>query len=63
MAMKITEECSECGVCVDECENQAISEGDSAYVIDQEKCTECVGIADAPKCAEACPVECIAKVE
>ena len=61
MAMKITDECSACGVCVDECENEAILEGDSIYLISAEKCTECEGIADAPKCAEACPVECIVK--
>ncbi len=63
MAMKITEECASCGVCEEECENKAISEGDDIYVIDPEKCTECEGIADSPKCAEVCPVECIVKAE
>ncbi|MFQ5823882.1 MAG: 4Fe-4S binding protein [bacterium] len=63
MAMKITEECSSCGACVDECENEAISEGDPIYVIDPEKCTECKGIADSPKCLAACPLECIVKAE
>jgi ferredoxin len=63
MAMKISDECSACGVCEDECPSDAISEGDEFYVIDAEKCTECKGEADAPQCAEVCPVECISKVE
>ena len=61
MAMKITDECSACSVCMEECENSAISEGDPIYVIDPAKCTECEGLADAPKCVEVCPVECIVK--
>jgi ferredoxin len=63
MAMKITEDCSACGVCVDECQNDAISEGDTIYIIDAEKCKECEGIADSPKCVDACPSECIVKAE
>lgn len=60
MALKITDDCSACGVCVDECDvNSAISEGDPTYVIDAAKCTECVGIADAPKCQPVCPTEAI----
>lgn len=62
MALKITDDCSACGVCVDECDvNHAISEGDPIYKIDPDKCTECVGIADAPKCQPVCPVEAIVK--
>jgi len=63
MAMKITEECSACGVCVDECPNDTISEGDEIYVIDPTKCAECEGVADSPKCQAICPVECIVKAE
>ncbi len=63
MAMKITDECTACGVCEDECPNDAISEGDEFYIIDQEKCTECEGVADAPQCVDVCPVECIVKAE
>lgn len=64
MAMKITDECSACGVCVDECPNDAISEGDDIYVIDPKKCTECEGVADSPKCKDICPIEdCIVKAE
>ncbi len=56
MAYKITEDCISCGACEAECKNQAISEGDSHFVIDPDKCTECVGNASSPKCAEVCPV-------
>lgn len=59
MAYKITEECISCGACEPECDvNQAIKEGDSTYVIDPAKCTECVGNYPSPKCAEVCPVDC-----
>ena len=57
MAYKITDECISCGACEPECPNQAIKEGDSIYVIDSAKCTECVGAHDSPKCAEVCPVD------
>ncbi len=57
MAYKITEECISCGACEPECPNKAIKEGDSSYVIDFEKCTECVGFFDSSKCAEVCPVD------
>lgn len=57
MAYKITEDCISCGACEAECKNQAISEGETSYVIDPDKCTECVGYYDSPKCAEVCPVE------
>jgi len=51
VSYKITEECISCGVCVDECPVEAISEGDDIYVIDPELCTEC------GSCADVCPVE------
>ena len=57
MAMKIVAECISCGACEPECPNAAITAGDSIYVIDPEKCTECVGAHDAPKCVEACPTD------
>jgi ferredoxin len=57
MAYKISEECISCGACEAECLNEAISEGDVTYVIDPNKCTECVGYFDSPKCVEICPVE------
>lgn len=57
MAYKITDDCISCGACEAECKNQAISEGDTTYVIDPDKCTECVGNYDSPKCAEVCAVD------
>jgi ferredoxin len=58
MAYKITEECINCGACEPECPVNAISEGESIFVIDPEKCVECVGHFDTPQCASVCPVDC-----
>jgi ferredoxin len=58
MAYLITEECINCGACEPECPNQAISAGDERYIIDPEKCTECVGHFDESQCAAVCPVNC-----
>ena len=58
MALLINEDCVNCGVCEPECPNEAISEGDDIYVIDWEKCTECVGFFDQEQCAAVCPVDC-----
>jgi ferredoxin len=57
VAYKITDECINCGACEPECPNQAISAGDEIYIIDPEKCTECVGHFDASQCAAVCPVD------
>ena len=57
MAYKITDDCISCGACEAECKNNAISEGETSYVIDPDKCTECVGNHESPKCAEVCPVD------
>lgn len=58
MAYKITEECISCGACEPECPNEAISEAEDIYIIDPEKCTECVGYFDESQCAAVCPVDC-----
>jgi len=58
MAYKITDECINCGACEPECPNQAISAGDDIYVVEPEKCTECVGHHDSSQCAAVCPVDC-----
>ncbi len=57
MAYKITEDCSSCGLCEPECPNGAIYEGEQIFVIDPDKCTECVGFYNSSKCAEVCPME------
>ncbi len=56
MAYKINSDCISCGACEAECQNDAVSEGEETYIIDPDKCTECVGNFEAPKCAEVCPV-------
>ncbi len=58
MALIITDECINCDVCEPECPNDAISMGVDIYVIDPNKCTECVGHFDEPQCVQVCPVEC-----
>ena len=58
MATMITEDCISCGACEDECPNGAIRLGDDIFVIDPDRCSECVGLHATQKCAEACPVEC-----
>ncbi len=59
MSLIITDECINCDVCEPECPNAAISAGEEIYVIDPQKCTECVGHFDEPQCQKVCPVDCI----
>jgi NAD-dependent dihydropyrimidine dehydrogenase PreA subunit len=54
MAYKISDKCIQCGACAGNCPCEAISEGDTMFVIDPEKCVDCGA------CADACPVEAIA---
>lgn len=59
MSLIITEECINCDVCEPECPNEAITAGDDIYIIDPNKCTECVGHFDEPQCQQVCPIDCI----
>jgi len=59
MALLINDECIACDACVPECPNEAISEGDPVYIIDQNLCTECVGFYDEPQCVDVCPTDAI----
>lgn len=52
MAYVISDDCTACGTCIDECPVDAISEGD-IYKIDADVCTDC------GSCADVCPVEAI----
>ncbi|MFH0941999.1 MAG: YfhL family 4Fe-4S dicluster ferredoxin [Chloroflexota bacterium] len=56
MAYSITRECVNCGACETECPNQAVSQGAEVFVINPEKCTECLGFYDSARCARVCPV-------
>lgn len=56
MAYVISDDCTACGTCIDECPVEAISEGD-IYSIDPDVCTDC------GSCAEVCPVEAIHPAE
>lgn len=57
MAYYIDDECIMCGACEPECPNQAISEGDTKYIINPERCSECVGAFPSSRCSEVCPVD------
>ena len=61
MANKITDECINCGACEPECPNQAISQGDTVYVIDAAKCDECAAKGNEHACKAVCPTDCIVK--
>ena len=58
MATMITTDCINCGACEPECPNNAISQGETIFVIDPQLCTECVGFHDYEACAAVCPVDC-----
>lgn len=59
MALFINDDCTACDACVEECPNEAITAGDPIYVIDPNKCSECVGAFDEPQCVLVCPADCI----
>ena len=58
MALKITTECTCCDACLLECPNEAITAGETIYVINPALCTECIGFSTTMKCAAVCPVGC-----
>ena len=57
MSYKITDDCISCGACEPECQNGAISEGEEIYIIDSDRCTECIGNFESAQCVEVCPVD------
>ena len=59
MALLINDRCINCDMCEPECPNDAITMGEKIYVIDPDKCTECVGHYDQPTCVAVCPIDCV----
>jgi len=55
MAYKISDACISCGACSDTCPVEAISQGDSQYVIDADTCIDCGA------CSSSCPVDAISE--
>lgn len=49
MAHAISDECVSCGACASTCPVEAISAGDSKYVVDADTCIDCGA------CEDACP--------
>ncbi|MCU0689898.1 MAG: YfhL family 4Fe-4S dicluster ferredoxin [Polyangiaceae bacterium] len=58
MALHITSDCIECCACEPECPNDAIRVDRHVFVIDPDRCTECVGFHEQAACQRVCPVEC-----
>ena len=60
MSLYITEECINCGACDETCPTGAICEDPETAIriIDQDRCTECVGFYARTMCQVECPVEC-----
>ena len=50
----ISDECTTCGACQDECPVDAIKSGDTKYTISD----DCI---DCGACADSCPVEAISE--
>ena len=59
MALLVTADCINCSVCEPECPNGAIIAGDGIFLIDGDKCTECVRYFEESQCVDVCPVDCI----
>ncbi len=53
MAYEISSDCISCGACESECPVDAISQGDTQYVIDAATCIDCAA------CVDVCPVDAI----
>lgn len=56
MAYYITNSCTRCGACVEECPTTSISESDPIFLIDADTCNDCMA------CVPICPLEAINKL-
>ena len=61
MSYKITDDCTLCGSCEEECPNKAITQPDpdSIFIIAKDKCTECVGHFTEAQCVSVCPSDAV----
>lgn len=57
MAFEIIESCVNCYACEPLCPNQAIYQASPTFLIDPDKCTECIGDFMEAQCTSICPVE------
>ncbi len=57
MAFEIIETCVNCYACEPLCPNQAIYQASPHFLIDPDKCTECIGDFLDAQCASICPIE------
>jgi ferredoxin len=57
MALEIVESCVNCWACEPLCPSKAILAVKPHFLIDADKCTECLGDFAAPQCAAICPIE------
>lgn len=57
MALEIIETCVNCWACLPLCPSKAIFEAKPHFLIDADKCTECLGDFATPQCATICPIE------
>ena len=58
MASTITDDCIGCGNCEPECPNGAVSQAGDVYVIDPDRCDDCVETGGCGG-VEICPTEAI----
>lgn len=59
MSLMITKDCISCDACREECPDEAIYEDDPTYMIDPDRCSECISDYAEPACIVVCPVDCI----
>ncbi len=57
MAFEIIESCVNCYACEPLCPNDAIYQASPHFMIDADKCTECIGDFMDAQCASICPIE------
>ena len=57
MAYEIIESCVNCYACEPLCPNQAIYQANPHFLINQDKCTECIGDYMDAQCSSICPIE------